>query len=38
MIKTILDNNVIDCTSAVYVEIEIEISWLIGQDVIYNEN
>ena len=37
MTKTRQDNNVIDCTGVIYVEIEIELSWSIGQDTIYHE-
>ena len=32
------DNDVANCTSLVYVEIGIELSWTIGQNVVYYEN
>ena len=31
------DNNMIDCTDAVYVKNEIELSWLIRQRVVYDK-
>ena len=36
--KTRQDNDVTDHTSAVHVEIRIELSWLIGQNAFYHEN
>ena len=37
MIKTRHYNNVIDHTSAVYIVIKTDLSWLIEQDVVYHE-
>ena len=38
MTQTRQDNNVIDRTSAVYVENEIELSWSIKQSMVYEKN
>ena len=37
MKKNRKDNDMTDCTSEVYAEIGIELSWLIGHDVIYHK-
>ena len=36
--KVIQDNDMTDRTSAVYIENEIELSWLIGLGAVYDEN
>ena len=38
MMKTTQDNDVTNRTSMVYIEHEIELSWLIKSGVIYDEN
>lgn len=38
MMKTILDNNMIDCTSMVYTKNDIELSWSIRLGVDYDKN
>ena len=38
MTKTRKNNNVSDCTGTVYTEIRIELSWLIGEDMVYHKN
>ena len=38
MMKTRQDNDVIDCTRTVYVEIEIELLWSIRSSVNYDKN
>ena len=36
--KTRLDNYVIDCTDAIYVKNETELSWPIRPSLVYDEN
>lgn len=38
MTKTKKDNDVIDHTSVVYIDIDIELLWLIGSSVVFDEH
>lgn len=38
MTKTRQDNDMTDSTGVVYIDIEIDLSWLIEQDAVYHEN
>ena len=38
MMKTRQDNDVTNCTGAIYVENETKLSWSIGRDAICDEN
>ena len=38
MTKTRQDNDVIDCTGAVYAKFWTELSWSVRYDVVYHEN
>ena len=37
MVKTRHENDMTNCTCAIYGEIKTKFSWLIGQDVVYHE-